>query len=394
MKTIALLVAAGSGNRVGGNLPKQYARLAGKPLLAHALDHLRHDLIDEVQVVIGPGQEALYTNAIGGRTLPPPIIGGSTRQQSVRNGLEALAERGDVGIVLIHDAARPFLPGHIIEQLVGALKQSDGAVPAMPVTDSLAIVGKMLGDPIDRDKVYKIQTPQVFIFDKILGAHRQWNGPEDAKDDAQVARAAGMNVAIVTGDHWLDKFTYAGDFLRAGQMLAASMTSRTSLGFDVHAFAENEYGLKPGENARPLLLGGLEIPHDRSLAGHSDADVVLHAITDALLGVISEGDIGEHFPPSDPQWCNAPSSRFVEFAHELIEARGGWIDHVDVTIICEEPKIGPHRLAIRENIGKLLGLHRGAISVKATTTEGLGFTGRGEGIAVQAVATVRIPEDL
>jgi 2-C-methyl-D-erythritol 4-phosphate cytidylyltransferase/2-C-methyl-D-erythritol 2,4-cyclodiphosphate synthase len=383
-KTVALLVAAGSGSRAGGALPKQYLRLAGKPLLAHAIDHLRHPLIDDVLVVVGDGQEALYRDAVGERPVPPPVIGGATRQQSVRNGLEALAARGDAGLVLIHDAARPFLPGRVIEALVEALDRSDGAVPALPVTDSLAVGGATLGDPSPRENLVRVQTPQAFRFDFILTAHRQWSGAADATDDAQVARAAGFEVALVPGDHRLEKLTHCEDFARAENLLAASLVSRTGLGFDVHAFAEGA----------ELWLGGIEIPHGRGLSGHSDADVVLHAITDALLGAIGEGDIGDHFPPSDPQWRGARSSRFVAHARDLIEARGGRIDHVDATIICEAPRIGPYRDAMRQSIAGMLRLPPAKISIKATTTERLGFTGRGEGVAAQAIATVRIPEDI
>lgn len=381
-KTIALLVAAGSGLRAGGACPKQYATLGGQSLLAHAIDRLRHPLIDEIRVVIGPGQDDLYREAIGGRTLPSPIYGGATRQQSVRNGLEALAPEGCVAKVLIHDAARAFLPGAVVERLLAALETSDAAVPVLPVVDTLARGDDALGDAIDRNNIVHVQTPQAFRFEVILNAHR--TSSVDATDDAQVARAAGLSVATVAGDRSLEKLTYAEDFERAEARLATAMLSRTGLGFDVHAFAESE----------ELWLGGLRIPHDRGLSGHSDADVVLHALTDALLGAAGEGDIGDHFPPSDPQWRGAPSSRFVEHARALIEARRGIIDHVDITIICEAPKIGPYRAAMRQAVADMLRLPTGRVSVKATTTERLGFTGRSEGIAAQAVATIRLPEDL
>lgn len=382
-KTVALVVAAGSGSRAGGAVPKQYALLQGKPLLAHALDRLRHPLIDEVHVVIGPGQEDLYGRATEGRALPSPILGGETRQKSVRNGLEALAAGNAPEFVLIHDAARPFVPGVVIERLTASLQGHDGAVPALPVADSLAKGDTRLGDGVSRENILRIQTPQAFRFRSILAAHRQWSGNADATDDAQVARAAGYEVAIVAGDPLLDKLTYATDFALAEARLAASLISRTGIGFDVHAFADGE----------ELWLGGLRIPHDRGLAGHSDADVALHALTDALLGAIGEGDIGDHFPPSDPQWRGAPSSRFLEHTRDLVEKRGGRIDHVDITIICEQPKIGPHRQAMRETIAALLRLQPRSVSVKATTSERMGFTGRGEGIAAQAVATVRVPEE-
>jgi 2-C-methyl-D-erythritol 4-phosphate cytidylyltransferase/2-C-methyl-D-erythritol 2,4-cyclodiphosphate synthase len=381
-RTIALLVAAGSGSRAGGGMPKQYRRLAGKPLLVHAVEGLERAGIGELRVVIGAGHEALYDEAVGGRPLPAPIIGGAERQESVRNGLEALAAAGGPEVVLIHDAARPFLPGAVLERLRTGLAEADGAVPVLPVVDTLARADGALGDPVSRDGLVRVQTPQAFRFDAILAAHRSWRGAA-ATDDAQVARAAGLRVAAVTGDEALEKLTHRDDFDRAEERLARSLTSRTGLGFDVHAFAAGE----------ALWLGGIRIPHDRGLKGHSDADVLLHALTDALLGAIGAGDIGDHFPPSDPQWRGAASSLFVEHARALVAARGGRIDHVDVTLICEAPRIGPHREAMRASVAALLRLAPARVSIKATTTERLGFTGRGEGMAAQAIATVRLPEE-
>jgi 2-C-methyl-D-erythritol 4-phosphate cytidylyltransferase / 2-C-methyl-D-erythritol 2,4-cyclodiphosphate synthase len=382
-KTVALVVAAGSGSRAGGELPKQYAKLGGKALLAHAVDHLRHPCIDEVRVVIGVGQEALYEAALAGRTLPSPVIGGAARQQSVRNGLEVMASEGGVGRVLIHDAARPFLPAEVVDALLDSLDDSEGAVPVLPVVDSLALGEERLGEPVPRERLVRVQTPQAFRFAAILAAHRATDG-DQATDDAQVARAAGLDVAMVEGDPSLEKLTYAADFERAEQRLAASQFSRTGLGFDVHAF----------EQGKALWLGGLIVPHSHGLKGHSDADVVLHALTDAILGAIGEGDIGDHFPPNDPQWRGAASSIFLDHARVLVERRGGRIDHVDVTIICEAPRIGPHREAMRANVAALLRLPVSRVSIKATTSERLGFTGRGEGMAAQAIATVRLPGDL
>jgi 2-C-methyl-D-erythritol 4-phosphate cytidylyltransferase/2-C-methyl-D-erythritol 2,4-cyclodiphosphate synthase len=382
-RIVALVVAAGSGSRSGAALPKQYALLGGKALLAQAVDRLAHPSIDQVRVVIGPGQEELYLAAIGERPLPPPITGGETRRQSVRNGLEAIASDGGADIVLIHDAARPLLPAAVVERLLEALQGADGAVPALPMVDSMARLGDSLGESVPRENIVRVQTPQAFRFEAILAAHRSWSREAEPTDDGQVARAAGLTVATVEGDPMLDKITFADDFARAELALSSLLVSRTGLGFDVHAFAAGE----------ELRLGGLLIPHERGLKGHSDADVVLHAVTDALLGAAGEGDIGDHFPPSDPQWRRAPSSRFVEHARDLIERRGGRIDHLDVTVICEEPRIGPHRQAMREAIAAMLAVPARRISVKATTTERLGFTGRGEGIAAQAVATVRLPED-
>jgi 2-C-methyl-D-erythritol 4-phosphate cytidylyltransferase/2-C-methyl-D-erythritol 2,4-cyclodiphosphate synthase len=382
-RTVALVVAAGSGSRAGGAVPKQYQRLAGKPLLAHALDELRHPAIDEVRVVIGPGQEALYRQAVDARALPSPVIGGGTRRDSVRNGLEELAQAGDVDVVMIHDAARPFLPPAVIDRLIDGLDRHPGAVPVLPVVDTLARRGDGLGETVARDDLVRVQTPQAFRFPDIFAAHRSWPADREATDDAQIARAAGLAVAVVAGDPMLEKITLPEDFARAEQRLAASLVSRTGLGFDVHASAEGE----------ELWLGGLLIPHPRGLKGHSDADVVLHALTDAILGAIGEGDIGTHFPPSDPRWRGAASSRFVEHAVSLVAGRGGRIDHADMTIICEAPKIGPHREAMRAHVAGLLQVHAGRVSIKATTTERLGFTGRGEGIAAQAVVTVRLPEE-
>lgn len=381
MKTAALIVAAGSGVRAGGGRPKQYRMIGGKALLAHAIDHLDHPAIDLVQVVIGAGQEALYRDAVGDRPLPPPVIGGATRRESVRAGLDALAEQG-VARVLIHDAARAFLPASVIDRLIAALSLKDGAVPVLPVADTMAQAdGAMLGNALDRDALRRVQTPQAFALAAIRDAHAAWTG--DATDDAQVARGAGLSVAMVEGDARLEKLTYDSDFARRRDGMA-TMITRTGMGFDVHAFAADT----------PLWLGGVHIPHDRGLSGHSDADVALHALTDALLGAAGDGDIGSHFPPSDPQWKGAASDRFLIHARERIMARGGIIDHVDVTIICEAPRIGPHRPAMRARIAELLGLPEVRVSIKATTTERLGFAGRGEGIAAQAIATIRLPEDL
>ena len=381
-RSVALLVAAGSGARAGGGVPKQYRALAGKPLLVHAVEHLERAGIGDVRVVIGAGQEELYREAMGARPLPSPVAGGAERQDSVRNGLEAIAAEGGADVVLIHDAARPFLPPAVADKLVEALGGAEGAVPVLPVVDTLARADGTLGDALGREGLVRVQTPQAFRFEAILAAHRRWSGGL-ATDDAQVARAAGLRVAAVAGDDALEKFTHEEDFRRAEERLASRMTSRTGMGFDVHAFA-------PGEE---LWLGGVRIPHDRGLQGHSDADVLLHALTDALLGAIGAGDIGDHFPPSDPQWRGAASSLFLEHARALIEARGGRIDHVDDTLICEAPRIGPHRDSMRASVAALLRLPAGRVSIKATTTERLGFTGRGEGMAAQAIATIRLPEE-
>jgi 2-C-methyl-D-erythritol 4-phosphate cytidylyltransferase/2-C-methyl-D-erythritol 2,4-cyclodiphosphate synthase len=371
-RNVALIVAAGSGSRAGSEVPKQYRRIAGKTLLAQAIDHLNHPRIDAIQVVIGAGQEAAYAEAVGDRALPPPIIGGTTRRESVANGLAAL---GDADVVLIHDAARPFLPGAVIDRLLDALESHDGAIPALPVVDTLTT---RAGEAVDRDTLVRVQTPQAFRLDAIRAAHASWTG-EEPTDDAQVARAAGLDVVLVGGDAALEKLTYEADFARAE---ATRLAPRTGSGFDVHAFG-------PGDH---VWLGGISIAHERGLQGHSDADVALHALTDALLGAIAAGDIGDHFPPSDPRWKGTPSSLFLEHARELVGAAGGRIVHADITIICEAPRIGPHRDAMRRLVADLLRVPVARISVKATTTERLGFTGRGEGIAAQAVATVMLPE--
>lgn len=379
-KTVALIVAAGRGERAGSDLPKQYRRIGGKAVVAHAIDaFLRHPAIDEVRVIIGRGQEDDYRAAIEGRELPPPLIGGDSRRESVRAGLEAVT--GDR--VLLHDAARPFLPAAVIDRLLDALANAPGAVPVLPVVDTLARDEGGLGDNVARDGLIRVQTPQAFHREAILAAHRAWPVGKEATDDAQIARAAGHEVLTVPGDRLLEKLTHAEDFAIAEARVGQRMISRTGMGFDVHAFA-------PGDR---LWLGGIEIPHERTLSGHSDADVALHALTDALLGTICEGDIGTHFPPGDSEWRGAASSQFLEHARDLVILRGGIIDHVDLTIICEAPRIGPYRDAMRSRIAALLRVAEGRISIKATTTERLGFTGRSEGIAAQAIATVRLGDE-
>jgi 2-C-methyl-D-erythritol 4-phosphate cytidylyltransferase / 2-C-methyl-D-erythritol 2,4-cyclodiphosphate synthase len=381
LRTTALIVAAGQGVRAGAGLPKQFRTLGGKTVLAHAIDALvGHPRIDAVRVVIGYGQDAAYRAAVGDRDLDDPVIGGASRRESVVAGLAAIS--GDH--VLIHDAARPFLPAEIVDRLTDALVHAPGAVPALPIVDTLARADTSLGPVVPRDGIVRVQTPQAFRLDAIRRAHAAWDTAREATDDAQVARAAGLEVAIVEGSPLLDKLTHPTDFEAAERRLAASLVSRTALGFDVHCFTEGDH----------LWLGGVKVAHTRGLAGHSDADVALHALTDALLGTIGDGDIGAHFPPSDPQWRGAASHRFLTYARDRIVRAGGRIDHVDLTIVCEEPKVGPHRAAIRARVAELLCLEETKVSVKATTTERLGFTGRREGIAAQAAATVRLPEVL
>ena len=371
----ALIVAAGSSNRMGGDVPKQFRRLGGASVLGHAVDALTsHPRIDAVRVVIGAGQEELARAALNGRDVGDLIVGGNARSDSVRAGLAALGD----GIVLIHDAARPFCPPEVIDRLLDALGKGDGAVPVLEVSDTLAKGRATLDAMVDRAGLLRVQTPQAFHAEDLRYALDEVRGR--VTDESSVMVAAGLKVVTVAGDAMLDKLTTPADWARAEQRLAATMVSRTGMGFDVHAFA--------GDG--PIMLGGIEIAHDRGLAGHSDADVVLHAITDALLGAGGFGDIGEHFPPSDPQWQGASSDRFLAHAAALVRGAGGIIDHVDCTVICEAPKVGPHRAAIRARVAQILGVPGRAVSIKATTTERLGFTGRGEGIAAQAVATIRL----
>jgi 2-C-methyl-D-erythritol 4-phosphate cytidylyltransferase/2-C-methyl-D-erythritol 2,4-cyclodiphosphate synthase len=378
-RTAALIVAGGSGLRAGGGVPKQYRAVAGRAVIARALDAFG---AIPVQIVVGAGHELLLRDALDGRRPAGLAAGGATRRLSVLAGLEAIAAEGGTDHVLIHDAARPFLPQAVIDRLVAALATTDGAVPVLPVVDTLVrSADGAIGETVPREGLARVQTPQAFRFDAILAAHRAWTGADEPTDDAQVARAAGLRVAAVEGDAMLEKITHEADFARAEAMFGAVMTSRTGMGFDVHAF-------EPGDH---VMLCGLRIPHTARLKGHSDADVGLHAITDALLGAIGDGDIGSHFPPSDPRWRGAASAQFLEHAASLVRAAGGTIDHVDCTIICEAPKVGPHREAMRASVADILQLPVGRISIKATTTERLGFTGRGEGMAAQAIATVRMP---
>ena len=374
MKTVGLIVAAGRGERARGDVPKQFAMLGGVPVIARAVDAFA-DM--PVFVVIGTGQEAMLAQALGERSVAGIVIGGAERQDSVRAGLEAI---GSADRVLIHDAARCMVPRAVIDRLLRALDTHEGAVPVLGVADSVARADGVLGDPVDRQRLVRVQTPQAFRFDAIMASHRQWTGPS-ATDDAQVARAAGHAVAVVKGDAMLEKITRPEDF---GAATSRLLVSRSATGFDVHRL----------EAGQELWLGGVRIPHDEGLSGHSDADVALHAITDALLGTIGADDIGSHFPPSDAQWRGASSDRFLDHARGLVAAKGGIIDFIDLTIICEAPKIGPHRDTMRARIASVLQVPVKRISVKATTTERLGFTGRGEGIAAQAIATVRLPEEM
>lgn len=377
MSVTAIIVAAGSGSRMGGDIPKQFRLIGGKSVLAHAVDALAANArIATIRVVIGAGQEETARAALGMRDVTL-ITGGAERHDSVRNGLAGLTE----GIVLIHDAARPFCPPDVVDRLLDALDgDAAGAVPVLPLADTLARGNDRLDEMVDRRNMLRVQTPQAFHVEDLLYALEETNF-RGATDESSVLVAAGLKVATVAGAASLEKLTTVEDWARAEAMLAATLVSRSGMGFDVHAFA--------GEG--PIVMGGLTIPHDRGLAGHSDADVVLHSITDALLGAAGLGDIGQHFPPSDPQWKGADSAVFLAYAAGLVRERGGIIDHVDCTVICEAPKVGPHRDAMRARVAEILRIVAAQVSVKATTTEKLGFTGRGEGIAAQAVATIRMP---
>lgn len=380
----ALIVAGGRGLRAGDGIPKQYRTLGGIPVLRYAVDAFAgHPAVARVQVVINPDDLALYTSAVAGLELPPPVAGGATRQASVLAGLAAL---DGATHVLIHDAARPFVPAITIDRVIGALAHFDGATPALPVVDSLRSGDGTVDGEVDRARLHRVQTPQGFRFDAILAAHRassevltQGDDSLVASDDVAVARAAGLTVALIDGDEASFKLTGPADFVRAEVMLAGCMIPRTASGFDVHRFG-------PGDH---LWLCGVRVPHSHGLIGHSDADAGLHALTDALLGTIGAGDIGTHFPPSDPQWAGASSDRFLAHACTLVRAAGGVIDHLDLTIIAEAPKVGPHRAAFVTRVAEITGC--ASVSIKATTTEGLGFTGRGEGLAAHATASVRVP---
>jgi 2-C-methyl-D-erythritol 4-phosphate cytidylyltransferase / 2-C-methyl-D-erythritol 2,4-cyclodiphosphate synthase len=376
MTVTALIVAAGKGERFGGGIPKQYRSLGGKPVLRRAVEALiGHPAIAATRVVIGKGQDDTAANALRGLDVGPFIEGGAERSDSVRRGLDAIT--GDA--VLVHDAARPFCPPAVVDRLIAQLEFFEGAAPVLPVGDTLARASDHLEEPVDRSGMVRVQTPQAFRLDALRQAYESWAGSAPT-DETTVLCAASMRVAAIEGDPALEKLTTPADFRRAEQWLAGRFASRTGMGFDVHAFS--------GEG--PIMLGGIEVPHPRGLAGHSDADVVLHAITDALLGAAGLGDIGEHFPPSDPQWKGVSSDRFLSHAIDLLRTRGAIIDHVDCTIIAEAPKVGPHRFAMRERIAGIAGLRLDQVSIKATTTEGLGFTGRREGIAAQAVASIRM----
>ena len=389
MKIAALIVAAGRGTRAGWGVPKQYAMIGGTPVLVRTFNAFASlDDVAWLQFVVHPGDADLYGLQLGDSwdKLQPPAFGGATRQASVLAGLEAL-DKHKPDAVLIHDAARPFVERSVIEAVVAKLGDYDGAIAAIPLTDTLkrADAGGTITATVDRANLWRAQTPQGFHFQKILHAHRDAaaSGRSDFTDDAAIAEWAGLKVALVEDSRNNFKLTTAEDLRTAEQLMSAAalFETRTGTGFDVHRFTDGDH----------VWLGGVKIPHTHSLEGHSDADVVLHALTDALLGAIGDGDIGQHFPPSDPKWKGAASRIFVEDAVRRVTERGGKIVNVDITVLAEAPKIGPYRPAMQASIASLLGITPDRAGIKATTTEGLGFIGRGEGIAAMASATLMLP---
>lgn len=376
MRVAALLVAAGSGTRFGSDQPKQFVPLSGKPVLRWAAEAL----LPHVDLLQPVGDPALLSTGLEGLPTLVPVPGGPTRQASVLLGLEALAPHAP-DIVLVQDAARPVIPPGTIAALLAALQDHPGAIPALPVADTLkrAAAGRV-GATIPRDGLFRAQTPQAFHFPLLLALHRA--GAPGATDDASLLEAAGHAVALVPGSEDNIKLTYPEDLVRLERIIAPTLFPRTGTGFDVHVLTEG----------RPLILCGVTIPHAKGLAGHSDADVGIHALCDAIYGALAEGDIGRHFPPSEDTWKDADSARFLRHAAGRIAARGGRLANADVTLICEQPKITPHAAAMMARLADLLGVEAGRVSVKATTTERLGFPGRGEGIAAQAVATLLMPD--
>jgi 2-C-methyl-D-erythritol 4-phosphate cytidylyltransferase / 2-C-methyl-D-erythritol 2,4-cyclodiphosphate synthase len=386
-RVAAVIVAAGRGRRIGGDVPKQYREIGGEPVIRPALlAFLGHPKIDAVQAVIHPDDERAFRAATAGlKSLRAPVWGGATRQASVRAGLEA-ARPTAPDLVLIHDAARPFVTGALITRAIAAAEQHGAAVPGVAVADTVKRVDERetVSETLDRSRLRIVQTPQAFAFGLIIDAHHRAAaaGREDFTDDAALAEWAGHRVTVFAGEMTNVKLTTDDDFTRAEALrLAALADLRTGNGFDVHAFGDGDH----------VMLGGVRIGHTRGLAGHSDADVVLHALVDAILGALAEGDIGAHFPPSDPQWRGASSDRFLAFACERVRIRSGMIAHLDVTLVCEAPRVAPHRDAMRARIAAIAGTSVERVAVKATTSEKLGFTGRGEGIVAMATATIRLP---
>ena len=380
MNFSAVVVAAGSSTRAGPGAPKPWRSLGGRPILRWSVEALARAGAREIIVVTAGERMKDATEALAGLTSWKAVAGGATRAESVQAGLAALSATDDEA-VLVHDAARPFVTKAHIERLLAALTGVDGAVPALPVADTLKRGADLITQTVSREGLWRAQTPQAFGYRTLLDAYAAWPADAEPTDDAAVVERAGGKVALIAGDPRLMKLTYPEDFTMAEQLAGGRRITRTGFGVDAHRWG-------PGE---AVWLCGVRIDHDQTLIGHSDADAGLHALTDALLGAIGEGDIGEHFPPSDPQWKGASSDRFLVHAAGLVAAKGGAIVNVDVTLICERPKIRPHRDVMRARLADLLGLPLDRVSVKATTTEGMGFTGRGEGLMAQAVATVETP---
>jgi 2-C-methyl-D-erythritol 4-phosphate cytidylyltransferase/2-C-methyl-D-erythritol 2,4-cyclodiphosphate synthase len=383
----AVVVAAGRGERAGATVPKQYLPIGGEPMIRATLRaFLAHPRVDFVQPVINPNDRDSYQQAIAGlKNLLPPVAGGATRQASVLAGLEALASHSP-GLVLIHDAARPFVSAALIDRAIGAGRTCGAAVPGIALADTVKSIdaSATVTETLDRSALRSVQTPQAFTFKLILEAHRRAAAArhESFTDDAALAEWAGQRVRVFDGEAANLKVTTADDFARAEMTRHAALSDvRTGNGFDVHAFVDGDH----------VMLGGIRIPHTRGVTGHSDADVALHALVDAILGALAEGDIGAHFPPSDPQWRGAASDRFLAFACERVRKRGGVIAHLDVTVVCEAPRVSPHRDAMRARIAGIADVAIDRVAVKATTSEKLGFTGRGEGIFAMATATIRLP---
>ncbi len=379
MSFSVVIVAAGGGTRAGPGLAKQWRMLAGKPVLRWSVEALLGAGARDLIVVVSADGEALAENALAGLKGWRTVRGGATRADSVRNGLEAI-DRPYGEPVLVHDAARPFVNKRHVDALLAAVEHGHGAILALPVADTLKRAGMDPVATVSREGLWRAQTPQAFTRGALMAAYAAWTGGEPT-DDAQVLEAMGGEISIVPGDPLLMKLTYPEDFDMAERLAGAARVTRTGQGFDAHRWG-------PGES---VWLCGVEITHNETLIGHSDADAGLHALTDAILGAIGEGDIGDHFPPTDPKWKGAASDLFLKHAAELVAAKGGRLVNVDVTLICERPKIKPHRQAMRERLAAILDLPLDRISVKATTTEGMGFTGRGEGLAAQALATVETP---
>jgi 2-C-methyl-D-erythritol 4-phosphate cytidylyltransferase/2-C-methyl-D-erythritol 2,4-cyclodiphosphate synthase len=394
MTVAAVIVAAGRGHRAGRLAPKQYVPICGRSVLARTLDvFLANSEIASVQPVIHAADAEAYAAVVrelapsGVARLRPAVHGGETRQASVLHGLDALAAAGQPEMVLVHDAARPFVTNALIATAIASARRHGAATAAIPVTDTIQTVDEAgtVADTLPRDRLRAIQTPQSFSFERLVAAHRAAAaaGMDGFGDDGGLAAWAGMAVTVFPGDPANVKLTHPSDFEAAERRMQGSqpLITRLGTGFDVHAFG-------PGDH---IWLGGLRVAHGRGVEAHSDGDVVLHALTDAVLGALADGDIGTHFPPSDPQWRGASSDRFLAFAVDRLRAAGGILDHLDATVLCEAPRIGPHREAMRARIAEIAGIGIGQVSIKATTTEQLGFVGRREGIAAQAAATVRVP---